>query len=382
MTAGADVAVGPDADDGPHPGPATIVAGRPAEPSSASGPAADGTPGAIERVAASGTGMVQRLDEMQQRSSPIGFAYAVVKKFGDDEAGNRAALVSYYLFFSIFPLLLVFTSVLGFVLDGHPDRQHDLVSSALANFPVIGDQIGANVGTAHGSGVGLVVGLIATLWGSLGAVNAMQDAMNSIWDVPRLERPAFVPHLLRSLGMLAIMAASVGLSTTAGGIAAGAGDWPLIGRTVVLAPTLLINLLLFLASFKILASTRLTLMKLWPGALLAALFFTILQTVGGAYVNHVVQNAGPVYGSFAVVLGLLSFLYLQAQLTMLAAEVNVVRVARLYPRSLLGTPLTAADSEALRRSAGTERRHPDQQIVTTVDQPDPNQLGLPLDLRS
>ncbi len=352
------------------------VAGSDA-PSDAAGPA---EPGLIERAVAAGTGVVRRVDETQQANTPIGFTYAVIKKFGDDEAGNRAALVSYYLFFSIFPLLLVFTAVLGFVLAGHPDRQRDLVDSALANFPVIGEQIGANVGAARGSGVALVIGLVATLWGSLGAVNAMQDAMNSIWDVPRVDRPPFLPHLLRSLGMLVLLAVSVGLSTTAGGLAAGAGSWPLIGRVVVLVPTLLINVGLFLASFKILVNKPVAWSDLWPGALLAGIFFTILQTVGGAYVNHVVQSAGPVYGSFAVVLGLLSFLYLQAQLTMLAAEVNVVRTARLFPRSVLGTPLTDADAEALRRYAGTELRHPDQEIEVTVDQADPNQLTLPIDL--
>ena len=66
---------------------------------------------------------LQRIDAFQQRRKWLAFPFAVVKKFGDDRAGNLAALIAYYGFFSLFPLLLVMVSVLGFILRGHPDLQ-------------------------------------------------------------------------------------------------------------------------------------------------------------------------------------------------------------------------------------------------------------------
>ncbi len=325
---------------------------------------ASGEPGGIG-------GLVQRvlrpLDDWQRSHPPVAFVYAVVKKFGDDQAGNLAALVAYYLFFSIFPLLLVFTTVLGFVLANDPARQQDLLDSALASFPVLGEQIRTNIGTARGSGIALVVGLAGSLWGGMGAVSAMQNAMNSIWDVPRREWPNMVQQRLRSLAMLVGFAVFVGLSTVAGGLASGAESWPVVGRVVVLVPALAINSLLFLWSFRVLTNTKLSWSTLWPGAIVAGVFFTAIQTVGGVYANHVVQGAGPVYGSFAIVLGLLSLLYLQAQLTMLAAEVNVVRANDLWPRSLIADRPTDADNRVLARYAGMEARRDDEGIAVSVD---------------
>lgn len=313
--------------------------------------------------------LLQRIDRFQQGHPPVGFAVAVVKKFGDDEAGNLAALVSYYLFFSIFPLLLVFTTVVGFVVASDPDRQQQLLDSALANFPLIGDQIRGDITDVEGSGVPMVVGLLVALWAGMGAIGAMQNAMNSIWDIPRRDRPGFVKQRLRSLGMLVTLALAVTASTVVGGVASGAGTWPLVGRVVVLAPALIVNGLLFLASFRILVNKELPWAAIWPGASLAAVFLTSLQTLGGAYIGHVVQGASDTYGSFTIVIGLLSFLYLQAQLTMLAAEVNVVRWARLHPRGLDQDQLTRADTQALRRYAAVETRHRDETIEVKMREP-------------
>jgi len=318
-------------------------------------------------VVSRGQRVIERVDGYQQSHRVLAIVVGVVKKFGDDRAGNLAALVSYYLFFSIFPLLLVFVTVVGFALAANPDLQDQLLNSALANFPAIGDQLRSSVGTSTGSGVALVVGLIGALWGGMGAIGAMQNTMNSIWNVPLRERPNLVQERIRSLIMLGLLAATVALSTAFGSVAGAAGSWPFIGRAVVLVPTLAINIALFWTSFKVLTKHASMWRALLPGAAAAGFVFTVLQTVGAVYVNHVVQGAGNVYGIFAVVLGLLSWLYLQAQLTVLCAEINVVRELHLYPRSLLGSPLTRGDKQALRAYALVEQRHPDEIIEVRID---------------
>src|SRR4051812_2321360 len=146
--------------------------------------------------------VVHRVDDQQQRHRPLAFSYAVVKKFGDDQGGNLAAMLTYYTFLSLFPLLLVLFTILGFVLHGHPGLQDDVRTSALSQFPIIGDQIGRNVTSVRGSGAGLAVGLLGTLWGGMGVANAAQDALNRVWEVPVKQRPPFVKRLLRSAAML------------------------------------------------------------------------------------------------------------------------------------------------------------------------------------
>lgn len=336
-------------------------------PTRAPGPEHATDESAVSSAVSGGRRIFERIDGYQQSHRVLAVVVGVAKKFGDDRAGNLAALVSYYLFFSIFPLLLVFVTLVGFALAANPDLQGQLLGSALANFPVIGDQLRSSIGTSTGSGIALVVGLIGALWGGMGAIGAMQNTMNTIWNVPLRERPNLIQERVRSLIMLVLLATTIALSTAFGASAGAAGSWPFIGRAVVLIPTLAINVALFWTSFKVLTKHAAAWRTLLPGAVAAGFVFTVLQTVGAVYVNHVVQGAGKVYGSFAVVLGLLSWLYLQAQLTVLCAEINVVRELRLYPRSLLGSPLTLGDKQALRGYALVEQRHPDEIIDVHIE---------------
>ena len=157
-----------------------------------------------------------RVDHWQRGRAWAAFPFGVIKKFGDDQAGNLAALVAYYSFFSIFPLLLVLTTVLGRVLAGDPELQQRVVDSALVQIPVIGDQLRENVGGLPGSGVALVIGLVGALWGGMGAVMAMQTALNGVWNVPLRRRPNALVGRLRALGMLALLGTGVLVLTLAG----------------------------------------------------------------------------------------------------------------------------------------------------------------------
>ena len=121
----------------------------------------------------------------------------------------------------------------------------------------------------------------------------------------------------------------------------------------------------FLLSFQVLTAKHQPWASLVPGALLAGLCYFALQLVGGAYLNHVVSGATATYGAFAVVIGLLAWLFLLAQLTTYAAELNVVLAQRLWPRSLRRERLRRADRRVLRSIASRQQRVPQQGI--TVD---------------
>ncbi len=276
--------------------------------------------------------IVRRIDRVQRARPWLAFPFAVLKKFGEDDAGYLAALISYYGFFSLFPLLLVFVTVLGLLLSGDPGLAHSIQTSALAHFPVIGDQI--KVRTLRGSGLALAIGVVVALWAGLGVTQAAQHAMNQVWGVKREDRPNFWMSRLRGLATLGVLGTITVGSTILSGLAA-AVDVAGAVRLLTLAGSLAANLALFLLSYRILTRRRLTWMDVLPGAVFAAVAWSAVQLVGNLYVSHLVARALPAYGAFAFVLGLLVWIFLGARITLLGAEINVVRKERRWPRSLV-----------------------------------------------
>jgi membrane protein len=270
----------------------------------------------------------------------LAFPVAVWRKFGDDQAGNLAALVAYYAFLSTFPLLLVLVTILGMVLAGNPRLQQDILNSALTEFPVIGTQLRANVHSLGRSGVGLAIGLILTLFGARGVAGAMQNAMNEVWGIPRRERPGFPGSLLRSFALIAVIGLGVVVTTVLSGIGSWSGHtflgpW---GRFLVLAVSLALNIGLFWVGLRTATAARVGWRELRLGAILSAIVWQVLQFVGGYVVAHSLRNASALYGTFGLVLGLLAWFHLQAQLTLYAVEADVVRARRLWPRGLRPEP--------------------------------------------
>jgi membrane protein len=307
-------------------------------------------------------GVIRSVDEFQRRRKPLAIGYGVVKKFGDDQAGNLAALISYYGFFSLFPLLLVLVSVLGFVLSGHPHLQHQILNSTLAQFPVIGDQLQKNTGHLPGSGTAIVIGLVGLVWAGLGAMQASENAMNEVWDVPRKDRPNFFKSKLRAIGMLAVLGVGIIAVTIIGSAGTFSSRIGIAGTIVGIVLSLIVTTGLFMLSFKVLTNRDLAWRTLFPGAVVGAVGWVVLQVIGGWYIGHQVKGASQTYGTFAVVIGLLTWLYLLGQIIVLAAEVNVVLAEDLWPRSLSGEDLTDADRRALARYAKVEERVPPEKI--------------------
>jgi membrane protein len=311
---------------------------------------------------------LRALDRLQQRSPRLSFPAAVIKKFGDDEAGQLAALIAYYGFVSLFPLLLVLVTVLGFVLEGDPKTQASVLNSALGQFPIIGNQLQSNVHSLKGSGIGLAIGLLGSLLAGLGITGATQNAFNQVWYVPHKHRPNFLIARLRGLGLLAVLGILVIVSTVAAGfVTAGGQSAPALVGGVLVA--FIVNLLLFFTAFRLLTAEDVETRDLLPGVIVAAVLWTLLQHVGGYYVDHVVRHAKETSGLFAFVLGLLAWLYLGAQVTLLAAEINVVRARRLWPRSFFSDPLLDADRRALTSSAEIEERIHEENVEVDFDGP-------------
>src|SRR5215204_3099096 len=310
--------------------------------------------------------LLRRADKKHQQRAWIAFPYAAMKKFGDDQAGNLAALIAYYGFLSLFPLMMVLVTLLGLLLRNNPELQDAIRTSALANFPVLGGQISSNIHSLRGSGLALGIGLGLALWAGLGVMKVLQTAMNAVWNVPYRHRPNFWVSLLRAIIMLLVFGVITIASAAAGSVGGGSDSW-LLG-ILGIAMSVVLNLVLFLLAFRILTSEDLTWGDVFPGALVAALAWTTLQAIGGYIVSHQLQGASNTYGTFAIVIGLLAWIYLGAQVTLVAAEVNVVRKRRLWPRAIVQPPLTDADQRALKSYAEQEERRPEEDVIVHIDQ--------------
>jgi membrane protein len=280
------------------------------------------------------------LDQYQRRHPVAGLPLAVLYKYVDDSGGYLSALLTYYAFVSLFPLLLLLSTVMGFVLSGHPDLQHRVLASAVSQFPIVGKQIQDPKGIGGGP-AGLLVGIFVSIYGGLGVAQAAQYAMNTAWRVPRHQRPNPLFSRLRSLLLVATAGVAVLLTTVLSAIGGSHlnSTLGLLARIGLLAASVVLNAGIFLFAFQVSTPRALTLRQLAPGAIGAAVVWQLLQSFGVVYVRHVVKHASDTNAVFAVVLGLIAFLYLTSVAVVLCVELNAVRVDRLYPRSLL-TPFT------------------------------------------
>ena len=290
------------------------------------------------------------------------------KKFGDDQAGNLAALVAYYAFASIFPLLLVLVTVLNIVLRNHPALTAELEHGAVKNYGALGTYLTSNVHSFTETGPALAIGILLTFFGARGIANAMQNALNSVWEIPKADRPGFPWSYLRSFSLILV----VGLGEIATSVLSSfiSGGDILPGFAIAILATLvtlLLNIGLFWLAFRLATAKTITWRELRLGAIMGGIVWQILQLVGGYYIGHQLAHSQSLYGStFGIVLGLMAWLYLQAEATLYVAEANVVWARKLWPRSLAPSPHTAEDVRAYQLYAEAETRKKDETVSVTV----------------
>lgn len=312
---------------------------------------------------------LRALDDWQQRHPAVGLPVAVVKKFGDDQAGNYVALLTYYAFVSTFPLLLVLVTLSEMVLGSHPALRERLLQTALAEFPVVGQTLQDSVRTPSGSGLALAVGLVAAFWGGSGLAGTVQTVLNSLWLVPKRHWPGFPWNYLRSIALLLLLGLGVLLTALMAAFAAAGHVLGLSGTGVHLLTVALTTVIycgLFLLGFRLALSPEVRTGDLVLGAVLSGIAWQALLTVSGTLAGHL-YHSREVTGVFASVLGLLAWFGLQATITVYVVELDIVRARHLWPRALAQPPLTPADRDYLRASAEAEARRPEQHVDVRFD---------------
>lgn len=316
-------------------------------------------------------GLADRIDALQDRHPRLSFPVAVIYKFVDDQGGYLAALITYYAFVSVFPLLLIASTVLSWVLVGHPELQERVLDSAMSQFPVIGDQL-SEPQHLGGGVVGILIGVVGALYGGLGIAVALQNAMNVAWGVARNKRPN--PFAARARGLLIL--ATVGTALLAAAVVPKlSGLFGISGSVAsiaILLGTIAVNTVAFIIAFHISTTRTLTLAEIAPGAVAAAIGWQLIQSYGGTYIGHVMASASATNAVFALILGMLALFYVTSLVVVFCAEVNVVRVDRLYPRAVMtlftdSVDLTDGDRRAYTAQAEAQRNKDFQNVDVTFD---------------
>jgi len=311
---------------------------------------------------------IRHLDAWQQQHRFPAFAFAVFKKFGDDQAGNLVGLLTYFAFLATFPLLLALSAILGLVLKGNPSLQASIQTSALAEFPIIGTQLSSQIGISSlgHSAPAFIIGIVGAILGGRGLGNALQNTLNTLWNVPKVVRPGFPSNYLRTFGLLGLLGVGT-IVTTAAASLVGAGH--MLGlsgvpiKTLAFALSTAIDIGLFFAAFRIAAAKIVATRDLLLGAILSSIAWQILLSLAGIIISHELKYAQAVAGFFSVVLGLLAWFGLQATVMVYAIEADVVRAHHLWPRSITQPPLTPADKKYLLEITTVEQRRPEQKIT-------------------
>ena len=319
---------------------------------------------------------VSTVDGFQRRHPVLGFPLAVVYKYFDDQGPYLASALTYYAFIAIFPLMLLGTSILGIILRGEPNWQQSILDSALAQFPIIGDELGRPEGL-QGSFAGVAVGALAALYGAMGLGQALQNTQHVAWSVPRNSRPNPVYARVKTL----ILLVTAGFSLLAVSIVSTVASTTdlfteVLGQGIkVFLPVLTIAVVgTFLTLlFRYAATGQHSFLRAAPGGYALAVMWQLLQIAGAAYVDNVLVDTSSMTKTFGLVLGLIGFLWIGAVMAVLAMEINVVLSRRLWPRALL-TPftdnveLTDADRRAYASYAAMQR-HKGFEKVSVVWEP-------------
>ena len=287
---------------------------------------------------------LRRLDAFQQRHRSTAFIFAVVKRYGEDQAGSKAALLTYYGFLSIFPLLLLLTTITNNVIGSHPEVQQKVINGITGYFPLLGNQLSTHVNGLHRSGLALAAGIVFTFYGARGVADAFRKGVQQVWQVPTSQRDGFPKSLFKTLLMLVVGGTGFIAASILAGLASAAGH-----GLAFRALSLLLNMFILFWIFNFLIDfslpKRLPLKETRVGAAAAAVGLVVLQALGGYIVARELRNLDALYSYFALALGLLFWLYLQAQIIYYAMEIAYVSSHKLWPRSIDGSLPTEVDKK-------------------------------------
>ncbi|MGD9891696.1 MAG: YihY/virulence factor BrkB family protein [Dehalococcoidia bacterium] len=254
-------------------------------------------------------------------------------EFQRQDGTTSAAAISYYVLFSLFPLLTFLVAVFG-IIARDAEIQESVVNAIVDQFP---DEVNLQrqvesvvlgVTETDSSLIGLI-GVLGMAWTASGMFRALRRALNRAFDVPRADSfvRGAVTDLLSVVGAMVLATLSVATTTVLATIRLWAGDYvpanvlDSLWRPITMLIPLFLSFLTFLVVYGLIPNRRPKMPELWVGALLAAVAFEFAKAGFGWYVRHF-GNYQEVYGAIGGVVAALVFVYLAATIVIYVAQLT------------------------------------------------------------
>jgi inner membrane protein YhjD len=263
----------------------------------------------------------ERVTRARAKSRVVDVAVETFEGWRLHLSGRNASLLSFWGFLSIFPMLVVATTIIGFLLEDNERLQEEIVDGALNSIPVLGEQLKDDPTAIEGSWTVLILGLLGALWASTRAFVGLQSALDDVWEVPVDDRAKLPTQRLKALAGILVLAANALITLGLESIIHNAGLSG-IGRLALFVASVVIHVAVLLFIYRTMTSRAVSLRAVWPGALFAGVGTSVIQHFATALVGSVSASSSDTYGQFAIVLGLVAWLGALAITTLLGAELN------------------------------------------------------------
>jgi len=270
--------------------------------------------------------LTARVTELRARSGVLDVLWRTVDEARIDGERRLAAEITYYAFFSLFPLLMVFVTLMDAMFDKKTSQ--DILNSLLGQFPVVGQDVVDNIGTPQGRGFAALVGLVLALWAGSHAFESFEHAILVVWEGRAAAPIGYVKSRMWAFILMGILGGAILVTTIVGSLLAAIELMPGLVKPLSFIISLALNAAVILVVFRVMAPGHHTWRSQVPGALVGGIGWSILQTVGAYFIRYFVKGASDTYGAFAVVIGLLTWINIQIRLILYAAELNSVLAAR------------------------------------------------------
>jgi len=288
--------------------------------------------------------LTTKIDNYQRKHKIAGFSYGVYKKYSEDEVGKKAALLTYYGFLSLFPLLLLIATTISIFTANDPQAQATATNTIARYIPAIGDQLYSHIHSINKNGFALIAALLFTIYGARGAVENFRESAKNIWHEPK-KNDSLAKNILRSLIILFVGTIGLISASVITGYVASAGSG-LVFKILSVLANIFVLFWVFIFILKTSIDRKISIKKIRLAALLSSIGLVLLQIIGGVLLAHQLKTLDTLYSVFALPLGLMFWIYLQSQVVYVAVVVAAVNSKKLWPRAIDQNNPTAVDSKA------------------------------------
>ena len=292
----------------------------------------------IERAVAQGK---LRLERARSRWGLVDIVVRVFKRFSETDGGTHSKALTYYVFFSVFPLLAFAAAILGYVTFGDRELQQELFDAAVESFPMLKDALSPGGFAAIESRRQelAILSLLLALYSGSGAILALEHALNKVHRIDN--EPTFIDKRVRALKWLGILGVGAILSVVLTSLAyltdsifesfGPVGTFT--SAALLQLGGLALSVGILATAYRFLPAAELSWRDVLPGAIAGGIVFEILKFLSNLFVAGGAESRNATFGAFATAATLLIVSYLVSQMTLLAAEINAVLAERRVARS-------------------------------------------------